>query len=94
MSEKKHGVAFKVVCEEKGYLEVEMPGQDIGFSNLVVEKLLKGKSVSFAAAAYDHPLKCNSVIRIRAKDPAKELHKAFEEVHFEMGAFLRQLEKA
>ncbi|MFH1106876.1 MAG: RpoL/Rpb11 RNA polymerase subunit family protein [Candidatus Micrarchaeota archaeon] len=96
MSEKKkaHGeVAYKIVSDEKDFLEIEFERQDVGFANLLVEKLLKGKSVSFAAAAYDHPLKGNSVLRIRAKDPKRELHRAAGAVADELESFLKALDK-
>ncbi len=95
MTEKKHGeFKFKVLQDDKDYFEAEFEKQDVGFFNLLVEKLLKSKGVSFAAAAYDHPLKGNAIVRVKAKDAKKELHKAFEETEFELEQFLKALDKA
>ena len=95
MSEKKRGeFKFRLIADEKEYLEAEFERQDVGFFNLVVEKLLESKGVSFAAAAYDHPLKGNTVLKVRAKDAKKELHKALEETGFELQQFAKALGKA
>lgn len=95
MTEKKHGeFAFKVLQDDKDYLEAEFERQDVGFFSIVVEKLLESKSVSFAAAAYDHPIKGNTILKIKAKDAKKELHKALVETEFEFEQFLKALDKA
>ena len=95
MTEKKHAeFKFKLLQDEKEYLEAEFERQDVGFFSFVVEKLLESKGVSFAAAAYDHPLKGNTILRVKAKDAKKELHKALEEAEFEFRQFLKALDKA
>ena len=63
-------------------------------SNLVAERLLESKNVSFAAAVLDHPLKGNPLLTVRAKAPHKELAKAIEAVHEDLSALASSLKKA
>ena len=84
---------LKILKEEDDYLELMMMGEDLGFSTLVVEKALESKSVTFAATSYEHPLKGNPIIKIKAKDTHKELKKAIEGVKDELEKFEKELKK-
>ena len=76
--------SIKVLADEKDYLEVMLENEDVGFSNLLVEKLLKEKDVTFAASAYDHPLRGNPVLKIKGKNPRKHLKDAIHEARKEL----------
>lgn len=82
-----------LIKDEKEYLEIFLEGEDVGFTNLVAEKLLLDKDVDFAASAYDHPLKGNAVLKIKAKNPRKHLEKALKEVRKELEEFEELLAK-
>ncbi|MBU1197752.1 DNA-directed RNA polymerase subunit L [Candidatus Micrarchaeota archaeon] len=73
-----------VIKDEKDYLEFVLEQEDVGFTNLLVEKLLQNSDVTFAASSYDHPLKGNAVVKIRGKNPKKSLHKAIDESRKEL----------
>ncbi|MFH0972155.1 MAG: RpoL/Rpb11 RNA polymerase subunit family protein [Candidatus Micrarchaeota archaeon] len=83
----------KVLKDEDGYLEVMLMQEDLGFANLVVDRLLESRGVGFAASAYEHPLKGNPIIKVKAKDPHKELKKALEGVKEELEKFEKALKK-
>ncbi len=85
--------SIKIVADEKDYLELFLEGEDVGFTNLLAEKLLKDKEVLFASSAYDHPLKGNAVLKIKGKNPRKHLEKAIEEARDEFKEFQTLLEK-
>ena len=82
------------VKKEKDEWQVKLAGVDLGFASLVAERLLQSKSVLFAAAVLDHPLKGNPMLTVRAKDPAKELGKAIEAVNEDLSALGSALKKA
>jgi DNA-directed RNA polymerase subunit L len=84
---------IEVLNSEKDRFDVLLHGEDLGFANMIVEKLLESKSVSFAAAEYDHPIKGNPIIRVKAKDAKKELAKAVESVEKELSEARAQLAK-
>ncbi len=63
----------EVVHDEKNELHVLFKDADIGLVQLLVEKLLQEKDVEFAAVDYDHPLKHNPVLKIKAKSSPKKL---------------------
>ncbi len=84
---------IEVIEGEKERFDVKLVGEDLGFANAIVEKLLQSKSVSFAAAEYDHPMKGNPVIRVKAKDAKKELVRAIGAVEKDMEEAKKQLEK-
>lgn len=71
---------IEIIRENDDETEFALKGENLGIANLVVEKLLTFKSVSFAATKVDHPLFNNPHIVVRAKNPKAELKKAFEEV--------------
>ncbi|HEV8289561.1 MAG TPA: RpoL/Rpb11 RNA polymerase subunit family protein [Candidatus Norongarragalinales archaeon] len=81
---------MEILNKEEGVFEFKLPGEDIGFANMIVEKLLQDKAVTFASASYDHPLTANPVIKIKGKEPKKSLEKALDAVKKE----LKQLEDA
>jgi len=83
----------KVLLNKKGELHVMLDGFDVGLANMVVDRLLKNRSVTFAAADYDHPLKGNVVIKIRGDEPKKELAKALSDVSGEIGKAAKALGK-
>ncbi|MFH1257609.1 MAG: RpoL/Rpb11 RNA polymerase subunit family protein [Candidatus Micrarchaeota archaeon] len=83
----------KTLKDEDEYLELMITGEDMGFANLVVEKLLESKSVTFAASSYEHPLKGNPIIKIKAKNPHKEMKKAVEKLKDELEKFEKELKK-
>ena len=68
-------------------------GEDVGFTNLIAEKLLESKGVEFAASAYEHPLRGNPILRIKAKSPHKELKTALKEVISSLDDFEKALKK-
>ncbi|MFQ5405707.1 MAG: RpoL/Rpb11 RNA polymerase subunit family protein [Candidatus Micrarchaeia archaeon] len=80
--------------DEEGFLEVKLSGEDLGVASLVVERLLHNKSVAFAGAKLDHPIKGNPVITVKAKNAKKELQKAVSEVAKDMDKLQKELEKA
>ncbi len=79
---------------EKHLLKVKLKGEDLGFASLVVEKLLAEKTVSFASAAFDHPLKGNPVITVKAPDAKKQLVKALDAVADDLAELRGALKKA
>lgn len=81
----------EILVEEERKLELMLRGEDIGFANLVVQELLKSKSVGFASATYDHPMTGNPVIKILAKEPKKELEKALNHVRKQAEEFKNAL---
>ena len=85
--------SLKVAADEKDYLELFLESEDVGFTNLLAEKLLSDKDVSFASSAYDHPLKGNAVLKIKGKNPRKHLEKAIKHVREELKEFASLLEK-
>ena len=85
--------SIKVVADEKDYLELHLEREDVGFTNLLVEKLLKDKDVSFAASAYDHPLRGNPVLKIKGKNPRKHLKEAIRATRKELESLQALLEK-
>jgi DNA-directed RNA polymerase subunit L len=87
-------VLLKIVSEEKDFVEALWEKGDLGLANLLVEKLLESEGVSFAACGVDHPLKGNVVIRVKAKDPKKEIKKALAKAEEDLKDFQQALEKA
>ncbi len=85
---------IKVLKEEDNFLELMLVGEDVGFANVVVDRLAQSKGVTFAAAAYEHPLRGNPIIRLKAKAPHKELKKALESVKEDLEDFEKTLKKA
>jgi len=83
---------IEVLKDEKDYLEVMLPGEDLGFANFIVEQLLKSGGV-FAAASVDHPIKGNPVIRIKGKDPKKSLSKAVDAAKKELSSAVAAVKK-
>ncbi len=84
---------ISVLKDEKEYAEIMFKEADVGFTNLIVEKLVQSKGVTFAASAYEHPLRGNPIVKIKAKDPYKELKKAAGEVKDEIEDFEKTLKK-
>ncbi len=82
------------VKKEKDEWQLKLHGVDLGFANLVADRLLQSKSVSFAAAVLDHPLKGNPILTVRAKDPAKEFEKALTGLNDDLTATAGALKKA
>lgn len=83
----------KIIKDDDQYLEIMLMHEDLGFANLVVEELLKSKHVGFAASNYEHPLKGNPVIKIKAKEPRMELKHALKGVKDEIEKFEKALKK-
>lgn len=83
MSEKK-GLEFLV--DEKGEISVLLEGYDLGFGNLLVEKLLQDKDVGFAAVEYLHPTQRTPVLKVKAKSPKKAVAQALEEIRKEVSS--------
>jgi len=83
----------KVLSKEKEYLELKLEGEDEGFANWLAHKLLEGKSATFASGTVDHPITANPVLRIRAKDAKKEMHKALKEMQVELKELAKKLEQ-
>ncbi|MEW5955582.1 MAG: DNA-directed RNA polymerase subunit L [Candidatus Micrarchaeota archaeon] len=84
---------IEVVKEDDDVLEVALKGENPGLANLVAERLLESKGVSFAASKVDHPLFGNPHLVIKAKDPRKELKKALEELADEFKALQKEVKK-
>ena len=84
---------IKILKDEDEYLELMINADDVGFTNLVVEHLLESKGVNFAASSYEHPLRGNPIIKIKAKDPHKELKKALEGMKDTLEKFEKELKK-
>jgi DNA-directed RNA polymerase subunit L len=84
---------LKILKDEDDYLEIMLMNEDLGFANLIVEKLLSIKHVNFAAAQYEHPLKGNPIIKIKSKEPYKDLKKAIEGVREEFTELEKALKK-
>ncbi len=85
--------SLKVLADEKDYLEVLLEKEDVGFTNLLVEKLLKDKDVTFAASAYDHPLRGNPLLKVKGKNPRKHLKEAIREARKELESLNDLLDK-
>ena len=85
---------MKITKDEKGEIEVIFDKQDVGVTNMIVDKLLENKSVKFASSSYDHPLKGNAVLRIVASDPWDELKKAVKQAKGELHELEKALKKA
>ncbi|HIH20062.1 TPA: hypothetical protein HA244_02230 [Candidatus Micrarchaeota archaeon] len=76
-------VTFSV--EGKGEIQALLEGADLGYANLLVEKLLEDKGVSFAAAEYVHPTQCTPLLKVKAKgDVKKAIGQALKEVEKEI----------
>jgi len=85
---------IEVVKEEGDLLEVALTGENPGLANLVAERLLESKGVSFAASKVDHPLLGNPHILVKAKHPRKELKAAFESLAAEFKALQKEVKKS
>lgn len=83
----------KVVSKEKEYLELRLEGEDEGLANWIAHKILEGKGATSASGVSDHPITANPVLRIRAKDAKKELHKALGSIREELDELEKRLEK-
>lgn len=81
MVEKKE---LKFLVEEKDEISVLLEDYDLGYVNLVVEKLLQDKDVGFAAVDYLHPTQRIPVLKVKAKNPKKAVADALEEVKKEV----------
>lgn len=84
---------MKTLVEKKGELEILLEGIDRGIAELIVEKLCTSKEVTFASANYDHPLKGNPHLIVKAKNAKKELLSAIGAVRSEMEEFETELKK-
>ncbi len=84
---------LEVLTDDKNRFDVLLHGEDLGFANTIVEKLLESKAVTFASAELDHPLKGNPIIRVKAKDAKKELSKAVAAVEKDLQEMLEKIEK-
>ena len=86
-------MTVEVLKEDGDFLEVLLQGEDLGLANRIVEELLQNKSVSFAAAKLDHPIKGNPIITVKSKDAKKELSKAVASVAKDLQGIKVELEK-
>ncbi|MBS3069919.1 hypothetical protein J4220_00235 [Candidatus Micrarchaeota archaeon] len=90
MSEKKENdvpkEGLEFLTDEKGEIAVMLEGYDLGFANLLVEKLLQDKDVGFAAVEYAHPTRRTPVLRVKAKSPKKAVVAALEELGKELSS--------
>lgn len=89
MDEKKDSAAangLEFLVDEKGEIAVMLEGYDLGFANLLVEKLLQDKDVGFAAVEYAHPTRRTPVLRVKAKSPKKAVSAALEELGKELSS--------
>lgn len=84
---------IKVLKDEDDYLEIMLMNEDAGFGNLIASKLLEAKSVTYAASSYEHPLKGNPIIKVKAKDTHKELKHALKAVVEDLEEFQKALKK-
>ena len=76
-------VTFTV--DGKNEIEAQLDGVDLGYANLLVEKLLEDKDVSFAAVDYIHPTKRTPLLKVKAKgDVKKTIAGALKEVEKEI----------
>ena len=57
---------MKILKNEKNELEIELE-EDLGFLNLLVDRLLKDENVEIAQYSKDHPLVGNPVLYIKTK---------------------------
>ena len=84
---------IEVVKEEGDLLEVALKGENPGLANLVAERLLESKGVSFAASKVDHPIIGNPHILVKAKNPRKELKAVLEALASEFKALQKEVKK-
>jgi DNA-directed RNA polymerase subunit L len=84
----------KVLSKDKEQLELRLDGEDEGFASWIAQKVLEGRGASYASGAADHPITANPVLRLRAKDAKKELHKALEAAREELEKLATDIEKA
>ena len=91
--EKKHAepkkkaveVNAKFILDDKGEAHVLLEGCDLGYANLLVEKLLGDKNVDFAAVDYVHPTQRIPLLKIKGKGGIKKLvSSALKEVEKEI----------
>ncbi len=68
----------EILKDEKDYVEIRFPGEDLGMANLIAHDLVSTGAATFAAASLDHPITANPVLRVRGKDPKKEIAKSAE----------------
>ena|SRR3989338_3390716 len=70
----------KYAVEEKDQVQVLMEGFDLGYANLLVEKLLEDKGVDFASADYVHPTQRTPLLKVKGKNVKKSIAEALKEV--------------
>ena len=68
----------EILKDEKDYVEIKLNGEDLGMVNLIAHELVSTGAATFAAASLDHPITANPVLRVRGKDPKKEIAKSAE----------------
>ena len=77
-------IKAEFVVDDKDYAEIVLHGVDLGFANLLVEKLLEGKSVGFASADYLHPTKRTPLLKIKGKNIKKLVADALKTLESEL----------
>ncbi len=60
---------MKIIKNEKTELEIEVE-EDIGFLNLLVDRLLREENIEVAQYTKDHPMVGNPVLYIKTKSKA------------------------
>lgn len=76
---------------KEGHLEIKFDKEDLGFVNLIVEKLLASDKIKYAACNYDHPVTKNPVLKAEGKELDKELKKAIDSIIEDINEFQKCL---
>ena len=79
-------IKAEFVVDDKDYAEVLLHDIDLGFANLLVEKLLEDKAVGFAAVDYVHPTRRTPLLKIKGKNCRKLVADALKELQAELKA--------
>ena len=66
-------VHAKFVLDGKNEAHVQLEGCDLGYANLLVEKLLEDKNVDFAAVDYVHPTQRTPLLKVKGKGGVRKL---------------------
>lgn len=85
-----------VIKSEKDFVEFLIEGERHTLPNLLKQKLLENKDVSFVSYSLDHPTSnaAKFALRTKGKSPKKALEDAAKEVEADIEEFSSKLKKA
>jgi DNA-directed RNA polymerase subunit L len=87
---------INVVKSESDFLEFLIEGERHTFPNMLKQKLLENKDVSFVSYVLDHPSSNSArfVLRVKGKSPKKVLEDSVKELEADLDEFALKLKKA